>query len=70
MGLLIPRPSTQPTGLSLFSAAEIAVLASIKDKFQRDSATQISKKSHQEAGYQATKDGELISYKYAQALQI
>lgn len=55
---------------SIFSTSELAALAFVKDKFQRDSAKQIREFSHLEKGYQDTKDGELISYQYAQELKI
>jgi len=55
---------------SVFSTSELAALAFVKDKFQKYSARQIRDFSHQEIGYQNTKDGEIISYQYAQELQI
>jgi putative zinc finger/helix-turn-helix YgiT family protein len=55
---------------SIFSTSELAALAFVKDKFQKYSARQIRDFSHQEKGYQKTKDGEIISYQYAQELQI
>lgn len=56
--------------LSNFSTSELAALAVVKNKFQKFTARQIRDFSHQEKGYQATKDGEIISYQYAQDLQI
>jgi hypothetical protein len=55
---------------SVFSTSELAVLAFVKHKFQNTSARQIQDFSHQEKAYQHTKDGEIISYQYAQDLQI
>lgn len=55
---------------SVFSSAELATLATVKTIFQKYSARQIREFSHQEKGYQQTKDGEMISYQFAQALQI
>lgn len=55
---------------SVFSTSELAALAFVKNKFQKYSASQIRDFSHQEMGYQTTKDGEIISYQYAQELQI
>lgn len=55
---------------TVFSTSELAALAFVKDKFQKFTARQIRDFSHQEKGYQATKDGEIISYQYAQELQI
>lgn len=55
---------------SAFSTSELAALAFVKDKFQKYSARQIREFSHLEKGYQDTKDGEIISYRYAQVLQI
>lgn len=55
---------------SVFSPSELAALAMVKDKFQKFTARQIRDFSHQEKGYQKTKDGEIISYQYAQELQI
>ena len=61
--------STEPDW-SAFSTSELAALAFVKDKFQKYSARQIREFSHLEKGYQETKDGEIISYQYAQTLQI
>ncbi|NMB67181.1 MAG: DUF4065 domain-containing protein [Chloroflexi bacterium] len=55
---------------SIFSTSELAALSLVKNKFQKFSARQIRDFSHQEKGYQATKDGEIISYQYALDLQI
>jgi len=55
---------------SVFSTSELAALATIKQMFQPYTARQIREYSHLEKGYQATKDGELISYQYAQDLKL
>jgi putative zinc finger/helix-turn-helix YgiT family protein len=56
--------------LSIFSTTELKVLAMVKEYFAESTAKQISDLSHQEKGYQDTRDGELISYDYAQYLSI
>jgi len=56
--------------VSVFSTSELASLAVVKNLFASFNANQIRKFSHQEKGYQATCDGEIISYQYAQELQI
>lgn len=55
---------------SIFSPSELAALAFVKNKFLKYSARQIREFSHREKGYLSTKDGEIISYQYAQDLQI
>lgn len=56
--------------LSIFSTTEIKVLAMVKEYFEKYSAKDIRNFSHEERGYQVTRDGELISYEYAQFLKI
>lgn len=56
--------------LSMFSTTELKVLAMVKEYFAEFTAKKISELSHQEKGYQDTRDGELISYDYAQYLSI
>jgi putative zinc finger/helix-turn-helix YgiT family protein len=56
--------------LSMFSTTELKILAMVKEYFAGFSAKKISVLSHQEKGYQDTRDGELISYDYAQYLSI
>jgi len=56
--------------LSLFSVSELKVLAMVKEFFEDFTATRIKDFSHNEAGYRATNDGDLISYQYAERLQI
>ncbi|HCM96606.1 MAG: hypothetical protein A2X25_00240 [Chloroflexi bacterium GWB2_49_20] len=56
--------------LNMFSTTELKILAIIKEYFTEFNATKISELSHQEKGYVDTRDGELISYDYAQYLSI
>lgn len=56
--------------LSIFSTTELKILASVKEHFASFTASAISNLSHKERGFQETRDGELISYKYAEALGI
>jgi putative zinc finger/helix-turn-helix YgiT family protein len=56
--------------LSIFSDSELKILASIKEHFKDFSAKMISDFSHQERGYKETPTGRLISYDYAQYLQV
>lgn len=55
---------------SIFSTSELAVLAEVKKEFQQFSGKQIRNFSHREDGYMKSETGELISYQYAQKLQI
>jgi len=55
---------------AIFSNSELKTLAIVKEQFQSYNARQIREFSHQEKGYQVTKDGELISYQFAHELQI
>ena len=56
--------------LNIFSTTELKILAMVKEHFLPFTAKDIRELSHQERGYQVTRDGELISYEYAQFLQI
>lgn len=56
--------------LSIFSDSEIEVLISVKKHFNEFSASEIREFSHRERGYKDTYDGEIISYEYANYLQI
>ncbi len=56
--------------LGIFSTTEIKTLAMVKEFFEKYSAKDIRNFSHEERGYQVTRDGELISYEYAQFLKI
>lgn len=62
--------SIKEPDLSVFSTTEIKVLALVKEYFNPLNASEISELSHKERGYQVTKDGQLISYEYAQYLSI
>ncbi len=53
-----------------FEDSEIKVLAQVKEYFAGYSASEISSRSHNEKGYQETKDLELISYEYANAIEL
>lgn len=55
--------------LSLFSANELRVIASVKEDFESCSARQMKVLSHEEVGYLETKTGDLISYHYAGQLK-
>ena len=57
-----------PVAPTVFSASELRVLATVKERFQRLSATAITKQSHDEVAYQKTQDGQPISYEYAREL--
>ena len=56
--------------LTLFGASELEALAFVKHTFQAYSARRIRDLSHEERGYQETRNGELISYEYALELQL
>lgn len=56
--------------LGLFSDSELKVLTEVKEKFKNFSAKEIRDFSHEEPGYQSTRNGELISYRYAESLRI
>lgn len=53
-----------------FSQEELATLFAIKEKFDSFTSIQMAKFSHQEVGYRQTTNGQLISYKYAEELQV
>lgn len=55
---------------SVFSTPELEMLSIVKDRFKKFSAKQIGEFSHAEIGFQETANGNLISYKYAETLQI
>jgi putative zinc finger/helix-turn-helix YgiT family protein len=62
---------TSPTvDIGVFSASELKTLAVVKDHFEAYTATQIREESHAEAGYLETDNGELISYRYAEQLEL
>lgn len=56
--------------LSLFSTSELKILTMVKEFFADFNAKKISEQSHQEKGYQETKNGDLISYEYAKYLTV
>jgi len=56
--------------LSIFSESEIKTLIEIKQFFRPYNASRIKEFSHNEKGYKETHDGEIISYLYADHLQI
>jgi len=61
--------STQPDR-SVFSGKEIYVMNYVTDTFRDLGSGQIMNRSHQEAAYRETKDGEYISYEYAKELSL
>jgi hypothetical protein len=56
--------------LSIFTASELKILASVKEFFEGFSSRQISELSHREKGYVETEIGGLISYSYADNIEI
>lgn len=54
----------------ILSDAEIEVLNRIYEKFKDFGSVEISEYSHNEKGYRATKQGEIISYAYAKDIQL
>jgi len=62
--------SARNPDLILFDNSEVLVMASIKEHFKGWSAKRISDFSHNEKGYLETPTGHLISYAYAEDLQI
>lgn len=62
--------STIEPDLSIFEPSELKVLAEIKEFFKDYTATDIREFSHEERGYQETSDHGLISYSFAENLQI
>lgn len=56
--------------MSIFSTTELKILATVKEFFAEYSAGKITRFSHEERGYQKTHDGDLISFDYAQFLQV
>lgn len=55
---------------AIFSTSELAALLFVKNKFQNFNSQQIRDFSHQENAYRSTKTGEIISYQFAEELQI
>ena len=62
--------SAREPNLAIFTDSEIKVLASLKEYFLGFSAKKITEFSHQEKGVKETLAGRLISYEYAEELQI
>lgn len=62
--------SSDSIDLSTFTTSELVSLAVVKDKFEKFTAKQIREFSHQEIGFRETKDGELISYEFANELRV
>lgn len=56
--------------LSVFSNSEIKTLIEVKEHFHDVGAAAIKDFSHKEKGYKETDDGQIISYTYADDLQI
>ena len=54
--------------LSLFTASELRIMASVEEDFKEYNAREITEFSHKEAGYQETQNGGTISYNYAKNL--
>lgn len=57
--------ATKEPDLSLFSASELRILASVDEDFEGSSATDMTNMSHNEVAYQQTINGEIIPYHYA-----
>jgi len=55
---------------SLFASSELECIDLVKKRFRYYTATQTKEYSHQEKGYQETRNGKLISYEYAMELSI
>jgi hypothetical protein len=62
--------SNKEPDFPLFSDSELKILASVKIHFQNFTAKKITEFSHEEKGYKETPLGGIISYDYAEALQI
>ncbi len=56
--------------LSAFTDSELKILATVKEFFRDFNAKRISEFSHEEAGYQNTATGQLISYEFADGLKV
>ncbi|MCD6568226.1 MAG: DUF4065 domain-containing protein [Dehalococcoidia bacterium] len=56
--------------LNVFSAGELRIMASVKEHFEGFNASRISRFSHQEVAYQETDNGDIISYNYANQLNL
>ena len=56
--------------LSVFSNSEIKTLIEVKEYFENFGAGKIKDFSHKENGYKETRNGQIISYAYADDLQL
>lgn len=56
--------------LSIFSETELKLLSTVKEHFKNITATAITHISHNEMGYKKTTNGELISYQYAEDINL
>jgi putative zinc finger/helix-turn-helix YgiT family protein len=63
----IIKAASKPA-LSLFTASELRIMASVQEDFKEYNAREITELSHKEAGYQETPHGGTISYNYAKKL--
>ena len=61
--------ATKKSDLSIFTDGELRILTTVKEQFSNHSATRITRESHQEKAFLETKDGQIISYKYAKDLK-
>ena len=62
--------SKETADIGVFENSEVLVLATVREFFKSYTAKMITDFSHQEKGYQETKNGQIISYKYAKDLRI
>lgn len=62
--------STKQPDLNIFSNTELNIITHVAEFFKNHNATQISNFSHEEKGYKETPSGGIISYSYADELQI
>lgn len=62
--------SNEQPYLGVFAPSELRILAKVQEYFQDYSATSISKKAHQEKGYLETNELDIISYKYAEEIEL
>lgn len=62
--------SEEAPDIGVFENSEVLVLATVKEFFKGFTAKMITDFSHKEKGYQETKNGQIISYKYAKDLRI
>ncbi len=60
--------STRTPDYSVFTNAELQILTSVAQYFEDTSASRISELSHEESGFKATTDGDIISYEFADEL--